>query len=53
MSGMKAKEGKIKANKVTLFIESTKYFEPSEKYFVINYRVENLEALIMHRPKMA
>ncbi len=28
------------------FSEKTKYFEPSAKDFMINYRVENLEALI-------
>ncbi|MBL7932722.1 MAG: VOC family protein [Bacteroidia bacterium] len=28
------------------FSESTKYFEPSTKDFMINYRVENLEALV-------
>ena len=28
------------------FAESTKYFQPSEKEFMINYRVENLEALV-------
>ena len=28
------------------FSETTKYFEPSEKDFMINYRVENLEALV-------
>ena len=28
------------------FTETTKYFEPSSKDFMINYRVENLEALI-------
>src|SRR2546421_3597685 len=28
------------------FKESTKYFEPSQKEFMINYRVENLENLI-------
>jgi predicted enzyme related to lactoylglutathione lyase len=28
------------------FSEKTKYFEPSAKEFMINYRVENLEALI-------
>lgn len=27
------------------FSEKTKYFEPSEKDFMMNYRVENLEAL--------
>ena len=28
------------------FTESTKYFEPSTKEFMINYRVENLESLV-------
>jgi len=28
------------------FTDKTKYFEPSEKEFMINYRVENLEALV-------
>lgn len=28
------------------FSEKTKYFEPSESSFMINYRVENLEALV-------
>ena len=28
------------------FTETTKYFEPSTKDFMINYRVENLEALV-------
>ncbi|UII19494.1 VOC family protein [Fulvivirga ligni] len=28
------------------FSEDTKYFEPSKKEFMINYRVENLEALV-------
>lgn len=28
------------------FAEKTKYFEPSSKDFMINYRVENLEALV-------
>jgi predicted enzyme related to lactoylglutathione lyase len=28
------------------FSEKTKYFEPSSKEFMINYRVENLEALV-------
>ncbi|OOQ60963.1 VOC family protein [Mucilaginibacter pedocola] len=28
------------------FAEDTKYFEPSTKDFMINYRVENLEALV-------
>ena len=30
----------------TPFPENTKYFEPSAKDFMINYRVENLEALV-------
>jgi predicted enzyme related to lactoylglutathione lyase len=28
------------------FAENTPYFEPSTKDFMINYRVENLEALV-------
>ncbi len=28
------------------FPDATKYFEPSTKEFMINYRVENLEALV-------
>lgn len=28
------------------FAEDTKYFEPSEKQFMINFRVENLEELV-------
>jgi predicted enzyme related to lactoylglutathione lyase len=28
------------------FSENTKYFEPSQKEFMINYRVENLEKLL-------
>lgn len=28
------------------FKESTQYFDPSEKPFMINYRVDNLEALV-------
>lgn len=30
----------------TPFKDSTKYFEPSEKEFMINYRVADLEALV-------
>jgi predicted enzyme related to lactoylglutathione lyase len=30
----------------TPFSETTKYFDPSTKDFMINYRVENLEALV-------
>lgn len=33
------------------FSEKTKYFEPSSKDFMINYRVENLEALIIELNK--
>ena len=38
-----AKEGITQWNP---FAENTKYFEPSEKDFMINYRVENLDALV-------
>ena len=30
----------------SLFTEKTKYFEPSTKDFMINYRVENIEELV-------
>jgi predicted enzyme related to lactoylglutathione lyase len=33
------------------FAEKTKYFQPSEKDFMINYRVENLEALVAELKK--
>ena len=33
------------------FTEKTKYFEPSTKEFMINYRVENLEALVKELKK--
>lgn len=33
------------------FIERTKYFEPSTKDFMINYRVDNLEALVVELKK--
>lgn len=29
------------------FTEDTKYFEPSQKEFMVNYRVENIEKLIV------
>lgn len=35
----------------TPFAENTKYFEPSTKDFMINYRVENLELLIIELKK--
>ncbi len=34
-----------------LFAETTNYFEPSTKDFMINYRVENLEALVAELQK--
>lgn len=37
---------KIGTTQWSTFPESTKYFEPSTKDFMINYRVENLERLI-------
>lgn len=30
----------------SLFSDSTKYFDPSDKQFMINYRVENIEGLV-------
>lgn len=33
------------------FDENTKYFAPSEKEFMINYRVDNLEALVAELKK--
>ncbi|MNV58812.1 Glyoxalase-like domain protein [compost metagenome] len=33
------------------FSETTKYFEPSTREFMINYRVEDLEALIVELKK--
>ncbi|NLR68890.1 VOC family protein [Chitinophaga varians] len=35
----------------TPFAEKTKYFEPSTKDFMINYRVEDLEALVVELKK--
>ncbi|MBC9915543.1 VOC family protein [Chitinophaga varians] len=35
----------------TPFAGKTKYFEPSTKDFMINYRVENLEALVVELKK--
>lgn len=35
----------------TPFVEKTKYFEPSTKDFMINYRVENLETLVAELKK--
>ncbi len=35
----------------TPFAENTKYFEPSSKDFMINYRVDNLEALVAELKK--
>jgi predicted enzyme related to lactoylglutathione lyase len=33
------------------FAENTKYFDPSTREFMINYRVENLEALVIELKK--
>lgn len=33
------------------FAEDTKYFEPSQKEFMINYRVENIEDLVQELKK--
>ena len=35
----------------SVFSEKTKYFEPSEKDLMINYRVENMEALVSELKK--
>ncbi len=35
----------------TPFPESTKYFEPSKQDFMINYRVENIESLVIELKK--
>ena len=35
----------------SLFAKKTKYFKPSKKQFMINFRVENLEALIKQLKK--
>ena len=44
--------GKKKAEtQWTPFDEKTKYFEPSTKDFMINYRVENLKALVIELKK--
>ena len=42
----KDKEGKDCSTQWSPFAEDTKYFAPSPKGFMINYRVENLEALL-------
>jgi hypothetical protein len=34
------------------FDDATKYFEPSMKEFMINYRVENIETLVEDLSKM-
>lgn len=41
-----ADPGKYGFTQWSPFSDSTKYFEPSTKDFMINYRVENLEALV-------
>ncbi|WP_299365199.1 VOC family protein [Winogradskyella sp.] len=42
----KDKEGKDCSTQWSPFKEDTSYFQPSEKPFMFNYRVENLEALL-------
>ena len=37
---------KVASTQWSPFSETTKYFEPSAKDFMFNYRVENLEALV-------
>ena len=39
-------EGKDCSTQWSLFKEDTTYFQPSEKSFMMNFRVENLEALL-------
>lgn len=43
----KDEEGKDGATHWSPFDAKTKYFQPSEKQFMINYRVDNLEALLV------
>jgi len=38
--------GKTGTTQWTPFADNTEYFEPSQKDFMINYRVENLELLV-------
>ena len=42
----KDEEGKDAATQWSPFAEDTKHFEPSQKQFMMNYRVDNLEALL-------
>lgn len=42
----KDEEGKDGATQWSTFDANTKHFQPSEKQFMINYRVDNLEALM-------
>ena len=42
----KDKDGKDCSTQWSPFESGTKYFEPSEKQFMMNYRVDNLEALL-------
>ena len=42
----KDKEGKDCSSQWSPFGEDTKYYEPSKKDFMLNYRVENLEELL-------
>ncbi len=38
--------GEVNYLQWSLMTEETKYYEPSKKEFMINYRVENIEALV-------
>ncbi|MEO8233908.1 MAG: VOC family protein [Flavobacterium sp.] len=42
----KDEEGKEAATQWSPFAKDTKYFEPSEKQFMMNFRVDNLEVLL-------
>ncbi|WP_300569488.1 VOC family protein [Flavobacterium sp.] len=42
----KDKEGNDCQTQWSTFAEDTKYFEPSEKQFMMNFRVDNLEVLL-------
>ena len=42
----KDKEGNDASTQWSPFKQDTNYFEPSKKYFMFNYRVEDLETLI-------
>src|SRR5450432_2551279 len=43
---IQADDGKKAYTQWSPFDDATKYFQPSSKEFMINYRVENIEALV-------